>query len=157
MDRNDVIRMLKRYELMRAKRDALRDMIADAQERMVSIRGVSCDSTPVMGGGNRYEINLCSRIDRIDKMREEYEALDLNIHTLQIAMASLCAEEMDILDKMFIHPIYAAHLSLSRKLNCSVATVYRIKDKALDTVIEALPIAEYVYSKIEKNMRKKEP
>lgn len=125
------IQDLQRYNQLKVSLQNMAERAQSLDDRMKSVKGASADSTPVMGGGNRYEDNLLNCIVEKERLMMNYSASKRLFNAIQRGLDVLDGHENLVLRRFYIsRPEHHVDV-LCNELHCEQTQVYRIKEKAL--------------------------
>ena len=129
--------LLQRDKLLAAIGN-IKERLVSIQERKTAIRSLS-DSTPVQGGGNRYEDRLLDLIVEEERLKHTLKATRIRLNLIERGLAVLTDTERTVaLEFASNRPGIAIEL-LRDKTGYEQAQLYRIWDAAL----YSFTIAEY--------------
>ena len=117
------------YKLKSLKRMKVR--IAELESAKYSLGGSVNSSTPMPGGGTRYEDKIGTLIVNCDTVCGEYAALYGTCIPALAALDALPSDERIALDMCFVNRDNCWEARAARKLNISTTRVYQIKDMGL--------------------------
>lgn len=124
---------LRNYKYARESIENIKERIRITELKMTSIKSATADSTPVMGGGNRYEDMMLDSITEKERLlillRERKKHCDL----IEKGLAALNEREAIAVQRFLIDGIgYAAAVDRLRdELHCEEAQLNRIRNAAL--------------------------
>lgn len=136
--KHEAIGKLKRYEAMQAAMVSLPQELKRLEEENTAIRSARSDSTPVKGGASRREEAM---LNNIMERQEVTQALNNAVAWVQIVdrgLSCLTKEEKTILQRIYIYPEKNGLKRLCEELGVEMSSVYRRRDKALQTFTLAL-------------------
>lgn len=110
---------------------SLTDKIRSLNEQLDGIRSSTSDGTPVQGGGNRREENLCNNISMRDNLVMNLAIVKRQVKGIEIGLASLTEKQRRILELFYVRREYGYIQRLCREFNESEREIYRDKDDAL--------------------------
>lgn len=110
---------------------SLTDKIRSLNEQLDGIRSATSDGTPVQGGGNRREENLCNNISMRDNLVMNLAIVKRQVKGIEIGLSSLTEKQRRILELFYIRREYGYIQRLCREYNESEREIYRDKDDAL--------------------------
>lgn len=87
---------------------------------------------PVQGGTSTAEKRLIAAIDELDRKKEAYRATKRKVDAVERGLATLTAQQVDILDRFFIHRTRGHVDSLAADYHIERTRVYDLKDAAID-------------------------
>lgn len=121
---------LREYEAKRAAATNLPDEIAKLRASATTIGG-SNSSTPVKGGGSKWEDRQINLIVKYDKLETSLAYARGWVAKVERGLAILSAEERLILDRFYINPAKGNVDRLCDELHLEKTAVYNRKDAAL--------------------------
>lgn len=122
---------LKAHEKRKAALRSLAEEIRELQARTYGSTAPASDAVPVQGGTSTAEGRLIAAIDELDRKKEAYRTTKRRVDAVERGLATLTAQQADILDSFFIHRVEGCITIMCEKFNIEVAQVYKLKDKAL--------------------------
>ena len=117
---------LKAHEKRKAALRSLAEEIRELQARTYGSTAPATDAVPVQGGTSTAEKRLIAAIDELDRKKEAYHITKRKVAAVERGLATLTAQQVDILDRFFIHRTRAADYHIER------TRVYDLKDAAID-------------------------
>lgn len=121
---------LREYEAKRAATANLPDEIAKLRASATAFGG-SNSSTPVKGGGSKWEDRQINLIVKYDKLETSLAYACGWVAKVERGLAVLSAEERLILDRFYINPAKGNVDRLCDELHLEKTAVYNRKDAAL--------------------------
>lgn len=121
---------LREYEAKRAAATNLPDEIAKLRASATMLGG-SNSSTPVKGGGSKWEDRQINLIVKYDKLETSLAYARGWVSKVERGLAILSAEERLILDRFYINPAKGNVDRLCDELHLEKTAVYNRKDAAL--------------------------
>lgn len=109
----------------------IREKMAD----MAVVRGYATDSTPVMGGGNKYEEHLCITIDKLSDLREEAAKQKAHIDAVERALSRLTESEYTLLNRMLVNRQSGAWVRAMMDYAVSKTVLYQMINSAVERYI----------------------
>lgn len=118
------------------KKESLRNIkqhIAALEMQQTAIKGAMADSTPVMGGGNKYEDRILDNIVKRGRLNLSYLATEKVVNLIERGLQELDENERLVLDKFYMHRQNDKNRinTLTSTLHIEQAQVYRLKNEAL--------------------------
>lgn len=123
---------LRNYRAQVAAIENLRDEMACLEYKSHSINSATADSSPVRGGGNSREDMLLSNIVQREEYSQMHERATRSVAAIERAMSVLNAEELHLLDVMYInHQKNAVERLMEEYSLMETSSVYKRINKAL--------------------------
>ena len=122
---------LREYEAKRAATESLPDEIARLKADGRKMGGANSSSTPVVGGGSRWEDRQINLIVKCDKLETSLAYAQGWVSRVERGLAILSAEERLILDRFYINPAKGNVDRLCDELHLEKTAIYNRKDAAL--------------------------
>lgn len=129
---------LRKYAAMKVALVSIPDEIARLEYEFTAIRSARTDGTPVRGGTNVREDAIINNIAQRQELEAELKNAREWMRIVDRALQCLSEEDRMILERMYIHPEMGAVDQLCYDLNLEKSSVYRYRDKALQTFSLAL-------------------
>ena len=121
---------LREYEVKRTAAMGIPEEIRQIKAQMVKL-GVSSNSTPVKGGGSRWEDRQINMIVKLDKLETSLILVKDWITKVERGLSVLNAEERLVLDRFYINQEKGNVDRLCGDLHLEKSAVYERRDKAL--------------------------
>lgn len=121
---------LREYEAKRVAARSLPDEIARIRADTTKLSG-SSNSTPVKGGGSRWEDRQINMIVKCDKLETSLAYAKNWVSNVERGLAILNAEERLILERFYINPAKGNVDRLCDELHLEKTAIYDRKDAAL--------------------------
>lgn len=107
--------------------------IALERDRMTSIKSAASGTTPVQGGGSRFEDKLNNSICMIDMLTDTQKITAKEVELTNIALSTLTVEEKRILEVIYIERQKKGTARLCDELGIAEeATVWKKATRALE-------------------------
>lgn len=94
---------LKAHEKRKAALRSLAEEIRELQARTYGSTAPAADAVPVQGGTSTAEGRLIAAIDELERKKGAYRATKRKVDAVERGLATLTAQQVDILDRFFIH------------------------------------------------------
>ena len=94
---------LKAHEKRKAALRSLAEEIRELQARTYGSTAPAADAVPVQGGTSTAEGRLIAAIDELERKKGAYRATKRKVDAVERGLATLTAQQVDILDSFFIH------------------------------------------------------
>lgn len=124
---------LRAYTDLKGSLSNIKQRIAMLEDKSISVRAASSSTTPVMGGGNRYEEAL---IDCMAEKARLTELLKVNWRRVQLIERGLKA--LDETERAVINRFFICDMRPEAAINCLIeelgyerAQIYRVRNRAL--------------------------
>lgn len=126
--------VIPRLKNLQQERDSLTyipERIHTLELSYSAIRSATTDSTPVSGGTSHREDALLSNIAERDQLKKNLVITRREVAQVEEALSKLSETDRLVLERFFINR-HKGHVErLCEELNCEVANVYKLKDRAL--------------------------
>lgn len=122
---------LREYEAKRRAAMNLPEELAKLRAEAKSFGGGNSDSTPVKGGGTKWEDRQINLMVKCDKLKMSLAYAKAWVLKVERGLAVLNAEERLILDRFYINPAKGNVDRLCGELHLEKTAVYTRKDAAL--------------------------
>ena len=120
---------LKAHEKRKA---ALRSLAEEIRELQARTYGSTAPAAvPVQGGTSTAEKRLIAAIDELERKKGAYRATKRKVDAVERGLATLTAQQVDILDRFFIHRTRGHVQALADAYHVEQSRVYTLKDDAV--------------------------
>lgn len=128
--KHESIEELREYEAKRNATTGLPEEIARLKADSTKLGGVN-NSTPVKGGGSKWEDRQINLIVKLDKLETSLNYVRWWVSNVERGLAILTAEERLILERFYINPTKGNVDRLCDELHLEKTAVYTRKEAAL--------------------------
>lgn len=133
------IEELSRHSALRSSLHILPGQIARLEQELTAPRSSLGKGEPVRGsGGGAAQDWLTAGLERKGRMERSLAAARQSVDSVQSAMGALSEKEQLVLEQFYIHRERGHMDRLCRELGVEEASVYRLKNKALEKFTLAL-------------------
>lgn len=136
--KNEAIAKLKKYGAMKTSLVTLPQELRRLEGEFTTIRAAKTDATPVQGGGSKREDAMISNIVERSEVAAAIENATAWVQIVERGLGILPKEERQILKRMYVYPEKNGIQRLCDELGMEHSSVYRRRDKALQTFTLAL-------------------
>ena len=136
--KNEAMEKLRRYGDMHQALVNIPREIDRLREDACSMRGVTTDTTPVKGGGNRREEALINNLVQRQELEWNLQQVRRWLDVADRGLAALTPDERLVLQRLYVYPERGALDRLCNELGVEQSTIYRKRDRALHRFTVAL-------------------
>lgn len=134
-NKEKAIGLLKRYKLIKLRRNIICDKLTALENLITSARGVSCSATPSRGGSSKYEDKLVDYITQKDFCKVKLAKYNTEISAIDSALRELPKPELTALKYFFLDDDTRDRAGmLCDELGFERSHIYRIREKALNNL-----------------------
>ncbi len=130
--RKDAIDELKCITALRAAAQNCRDRLKELDSELIKIKGVTLQTDPIQGGGNKTEERWCNIVNEKDKEREKLRPVLKRLNRFDRAWEVLSVRDRNVLTDWYIE---SGHYDRADRvvcnLGCSRSTAFTWRDDAL--------------------------
>lgn len=127
----NAINDLREYPALEQSLQNIPEEIRQLEGRVLSLKSVGYDKTPVMGGGSGREEALIEYIDRKERLRINLEIARQKVERIDRGLGALDQRERLVLQRFYVRREYGYLDRLCEELGYERTHVYRLKDQAL--------------------------
>lgn len=129
--KKEAVNDLKAHEKRKMALRSLSEEIRELQARTYGSTAPATDAVPVQGGTSTAEGRLIAAIDEMERKKEAYRTTKRKVDAVERGLATLTAQQVDILDRFFIHRTRGHVQALAEIYHIEPAQIYRLKDATL--------------------------
>lgn len=136
--KSEAIGKLKKYDVMKTAISTLPQELKRLEGEFTAIRAARSDSTPVQGGASGREDAMINNIAERQEVTQALANATAWVQIVDRGLSCLSKEDRLILKRLYIYPEKNGLQRLCEELGAEKSTVYRRRDKAVQTFTLAL-------------------
>ena len=129
---------LSRHNALRSSLTTLPGQIARLEQELTSVPGTLGRGEHIRGTGSTAQDWLVAGLERKGSMERRLAAARQSVDSVEIALETLSREEQLVLQQFYIHRERGHMDRLCRELGVEEASVYRLRNRALEKFTLAL-------------------
>lgn len=120
---------LKEYASLKECLENIPEQVSEMESRIISLKAVQYDKTPVQGGMSGHESRLIDFIDKKERLLLNYEIAKAKVARIERGLSVLNDRERFVIEKDFFEGWRIESICVA--LNYEERTIYNIKNTAL--------------------------